>query len=192
MRTVLKRKIISSDTITAIAATVIALLALFTSIWQGATSREHNRLSVKPHLDIAWIGDTANEWGIRIDNAGIGPAEILEFEVSIDGTRNIEWDTESWWTVINTLWPKQIPGEERPYFVLLRPGNALREGRELFLLKFGPTDSWQYCPLKRLSVRIKYQSIYGDRFELKSDASKHPYFQGCTERITIPSSGRVR
>jgi hypothetical protein len=61
MRTGLTRIRISSDTVTAIAATVIALLALIVSIWQGVTSREHNRLSVKPHLDIAWIGDTSNE-----------------------------------------------------------------------------------------------------------------------------------
>jgi hypothetical protein len=191
MKTNSLQKKLSPDTITAIAATVVALLALSVSLWQGIISREHNRLSVKPHLDIAWIGDTTGNGGIRIDNAGIGPAEILKFEIIIDGKHNIDWDKESWETIIHELWPQQH-GKRKPYYVLLRPGDVLKEGRVLYLLKFCSSDDGSFCPMKRLSVRIEYQSIYGERFQVKANASDHPYFQSCDESITFPSSGRIK
>ena len=69
-----------SDDIPAIASGFIALLALFTTMYQSHLSRKHNRLSVKPHIALHSEED-GNTFKIIIRNDGLGPAKIDTLEI---------------------------------------------------------------------------------------------------------------
>lgn len=67
------------------AATIlIAVLAVFTSIWSACESRKHNRLSFKPNLSIASaFTNSPSQNGVYLDSNGPGPALIKSFAVYI-------------------------------------------------------------------------------------------------------------
>lgn len=76
-----------------VSAPVIALCALFLTMYQASLQRKHHQLSVKPHITTFAYTDVKDKIGtIRIDlmNNGLGPAFIDKFtyyegeEVCID------------------------------------------------------------------------------------------------------------
>ena len=70
------------NALTAIVAVFIGICALGVSLWQGLETRKNYILSVTPAIKI--IGDWREESeypGIYIQNKGIGPAIIKEFEI---------------------------------------------------------------------------------------------------------------
>ncbi|WP_341501924.1 hypothetical protein [Gallaecimonas sp. GXIMD4217] len=68
-----------------IAVTVIAIIALVVSIWQGVVTREHNRLSLKPYLlsNPVVTGDKGRD-GVFVSNDGVGPAFIKSAKIIIN------------------------------------------------------------------------------------------------------------
>ena len=70
-------KLTASDRI-ALASILIALCAMFLTLWEGREVRRHNRLSVtpilRPYVDLLDSGA-----GIFLENIGFGPATIREF-----------------------------------------------------------------------------------------------------------------
>jgi hypothetical protein len=72
------------------AGIIIALLAFFATFWQAYISRRHNRLSVIPNLT-TWTHQDDHEDGhhLSVDllNNGVGPANIKEFKVYVDGVQ---------------------------------------------------------------------------------------------------------
>ena len=69
--------------ITSICAIVIALAALFVSVWSGVQTRKHNRLSVRPNLRVNYYDHSERPLSILISNDGLGPALIYDFSISI-------------------------------------------------------------------------------------------------------------
>ena len=67
----------------ALSAMIVAVFALFVTIWDSYQSRKHNRLSVKPFLGIGV--DIHEKVEFTLSNQGIGPAVIKEFSVYFDG-----------------------------------------------------------------------------------------------------------
>jgi hypothetical protein len=54
------------------------------AVWQGFLSRQHNRLSVRPHLQLtSYLGSPPLR--LSIANVGIGPAYIRNVRVRVDG-----------------------------------------------------------------------------------------------------------
>jgi len=75
----------------AVASTFIALCALGISVWTGFLTRQHNRLSVMPKLEIYKNFD--DEWsGLYISNLGFGPAKLVEFKIWVDNESVSGWD----------------------------------------------------------------------------------------------------
>lgn len=154
----------SADTVTAICAAVIAMLALFASAWQGYETRRHNQLSVMPHLDI--FGPNIefddeyqqNFLGLVLDSAGLGPARIVEYSLLVDGDRFTEKDISS-----DKLLGR-LPAKSKVWW--LQPGDALVVGRRRFVFAI-PSDSSDsnrqefFQALQRVRVVIKYESFYG-------------------------------
>jgi len=54
---------------------LVALLALFVSIWQIRVTHEHNQLTVQPYLDYH-IEQTDSTLAVEFSNEGFGPAII--------------------------------------------------------------------------------------------------------------------
>lgn len=74
------------EMIIAISSVVIALCALGTSFWQGYTTRQHNKLSVKPSLNLGYsLSKHSSFIGIEIKNTGIGPLIIKNATISKGG-----------------------------------------------------------------------------------------------------------
>lgn len=75
-----------TDDISTYASLFVATLALFTSLWQGHTSRKHNILMVKPLLEGHSSHDKNNStYSLEIRNDGLGPAIITAARIYRDG-----------------------------------------------------------------------------------------------------------
>src|SRR5687767_14553435 len=65
---------------------VIAICAFIATFWQAYLSRKHNRLSVKPQLEISsGFNFNDQEYYINILNNGLGTALITKIQLVIDG-----------------------------------------------------------------------------------------------------------
>jgi hypothetical protein len=73
-----------STELLSILAFFVAVIALFTSIWQGIIARTHNRKSVRPIPDL-YLGNFINQVQICVRNYGIGPLLVKNFSVSGSG-----------------------------------------------------------------------------------------------------------
>lgn len=145
---------------------MVAVIALSVSIWQGWTTRTHNRKSVIPRLNIEARTLIDEDSGYGVHNVGLGPAEIEDMQIFVDG--------------------KQIPGtgEERATQMLkalglhvrgmsimwLGRGTLLPAGKMFWFIRL-PKDLVSDATIdmmgpafKRIRVVIKYSSIYGDIF----------------------------
>jgi hypothetical protein len=63
--------------VTAAAAVVVAVIALFISVWEAVTSRRHNRLSVRPLVCMELC--TTDHMSLVLNNNGLGPAVIMRY-----------------------------------------------------------------------------------------------------------------
>ena len=63
---------------------IIALCALFTSVWQAKITKQHNKLTVKPYLDFSIVQDN-EEHKVSISNQGFGPAIIKKVKFRYNG-----------------------------------------------------------------------------------------------------------
>lgn len=83
----------SAETVIAVAATVIALGSLWVSWAQTRAARLHNRQSVRPLLRIRRIRQD-DMVGLKLVNAGLGPAVVTRSVVRLDGAAAGEWNRE--------------------------------------------------------------------------------------------------
>jgi hypothetical protein len=141
------------------AVCLIALAALVLAVWEANQQRRHNRLSVAPKLRINCVTDSNSRlFGLVLSNCGFGPALVKSFEVTIDGSPlptprlhtlasvlSIE-DLLSW------AFPNEDdvvkPGEDLPLF-----GTYAKRGVDLGRMKVA---------LKRIGIRVRYESLYGE------------------------------
>ncbi len=158
--------VLSPETVIAICAVGIALLALFVSIWQGAVSRRHSRLSVKPHLRIDWTidGESPQERVIVVlSNSGLGPAVIGGFTWVLDG-EPVAGSADSVPDRIANrleLWDCDLRSFS-PY-----AGDAMSPGERHRILEAtaSPLRDCDYLAraLGRVSIDIDYASMYEER-----------------------------
>ena len=67
-------------------ALAVSLVAVFISIWQGFKTQQHNRKVVMPQVVTYTTNDPFNtDWGIFLQNEGLGPAFIDFHKVTLDG-----------------------------------------------------------------------------------------------------------
>ena len=72
-----RNKKISSDKIVSYSAIIIAMASIFVANWQGIETRNHNRLSVRPKLEIIFESGK-DSFGYYLLNNGLGPAIVTE------------------------------------------------------------------------------------------------------------------
>jgi len=75
---------ISSDKIVSISAIIIAVASIVVTTWQGLETRRHNRLSVRPKLEIIFESGK-DSFGYKLMNNGLGPAIVTGKKIFIDG-----------------------------------------------------------------------------------------------------------
>ncbi len=148
------------------AVVIIAVSAVVVSVWQGRISekhleiaREHNRLTVKPYLDFFTGWENENKWVIILSNEGIGPAIVKSIEYSYDNKTYTHWDA-----VLEAAGIKAI----RLGSVNIGNNSPIAVEKVIDYLSLRRVEDADRKPFG-ISVLIKYESIYGDPFELKFD-----------------------
>ncbi|WP_405932568.1 hypothetical protein [Streptomyces sp. NBC_00827] len=151
---------VNSDTITAISATAIALCSLWLGYSQIKATRLHNRQSVRPLLVMRRVkGYEDHKAGLRIINAGLGPAIVTNSVVRLDGEDIGHWNPHAHDRVAENL-------PVRPKVYSLRPGAVVLAGQSAFLLhldEFSEDEHGWFWELitQRLVIEIHYESLYG-------------------------------
>ncbi|MEU7981578.1 hypothetical protein AB0B63_24000 [Micromonospora sp. NPDC049081] len=149
-----------ANSITAISATVIAIASLAVSITEARASRRHNFQSVRPLLSLDCLRTDGGLTGIRIQNAGLGPAIIRKATLYLDSEEVGPWEKQAVDPLRGTfaVWPN---------FTSLRRGKPIPVGRELIILaveSYDPArddDFWE-AVTQRIRIHVQYESIYGN------------------------------
>lgn len=159
-----------------ISGLVIALCAFFATMYQAFLSRKHNRLSVRPHLNLD--ADLKNEpigtvYSFRVTNCGIGPALIVDRYFTVDGVR-FPFDGHGADEVSALV--SQVLARKYSYQLLehglpainsaLAPGETFNIARiSVPILNSLMRDAVE-AEIDRIDVVISYRSMYDERFEL--------------------------
>ncbi|MBN2093380.1 hypothetical protein JW964_27395 [candidate division KSB1 bacterium] len=155
----------SVDKILSISAIVIALTSVCISIWEGMETRKHNRLSVRPKLEIVF-STTKDDFGYVLVNKGLGPAIISDRKIYIDG----EEMKENGFTGFDDLISKLNLGQRHVTAIgTTGPGKMLRAGEseKIIKLEILPGDNLEKllrAIYKRVEIEVSYVSMYQEPF----------------------------
>lgn len=156
-----------------IVSVIIAFCALGFTIWQGAQTKRHNKLSVMPHLTTWTHSDNSkNIYVIELLNNGIGPALIKSFQIQVDGHTINGEGTEPIIKTLKILFPGYQYSSRQSF---LNRGYMMtaKESRPLVIVQFAATkipsqDEVDHA-IKRTRLMISYASIYGDEFQFDTN-----------------------
>jgi hypothetical protein len=151
---------VDASTIVAICATAIAVASLAVSVYEARASRRHNRLSVRPLLELRASFRRGQTAGLQLVNAGLGPAVITRTVLRLDGAPLGPFDEATVNRVregLATVWPAAVTFDT---------GSILATDYERFLLGIDAYNRDDHAELAilircRLGVELHYQSIYG-------------------------------
>lgn len=150
-------------------AELIALCALFFTLYQTLATRKHNRLSVKPHLCFfTYKTFKDNETVIKatLHNNGLGPALIKTFQFYLDQEAFDVKDEDDFELQLNKVLESN---EYKMDFSRLGEKYAMKAGeeRDIVTIQTPITDKeiikkWLKA-LERLDLEINFESMYGDK-----------------------------
>lgn len=162
----------SPEVIAAIGSASIALCALIFSIWQAKVARDHNKISVRPHLTTWTNKDHDNgAFSVYVLNNGIGPALIKKYEIRVDGKIMSGDGTAPMENALKHLFSGQPYQSHNAY---MAPGFSLgakescRVTSFQFLQGFNLNSEQVDHAFNRADLIIEYESFYGEKFILDS------------------------
>jgi len=162
-----------------ILALVVSIFALGISAVQLNDAAKATAVSVMPAVDIVLIRGMggANNSGFKIDNAGTGPAEVVSFELFVDGTKVEAESNLLWSTALNQVGFSEARKSELRY-IYYPPGVMLSSGYEGFALSppktngyFGAFTFEEGNMLERISLKIVYKALSGKQCSTKLNPS---------------------
>lgn len=160
---------------------IIALLALFVAIWSMVSSRNHNKLSVRPHLYESIERDSVNFiCGFYIANKGLGPAFIKSTTYYIDGNE-VEFKD-----LVNVV--EKIPSEFGVFINRIKQGSAISKDEKLSIIEIrwdclkyelpknketrkriaDDVKNFSRQLSRRLGIVVEWESSYGEKGQLQS------------------------
>jgi hypothetical protein len=148
----------NASIVVAICAVVIAVLSLAVSVYEARATRRHNRISVRPSLELRVGLSQGRLAGLQLINAGLGPAVVTRAILTLDGEPLGEFSEDS----VNVLRGRL---SVRPAAVTFRKA-ILATDYNQFLLSvesFDRTEHAEFADLlrHRLGLEIHYESLYG-------------------------------
>ena len=149
-----------TEKIAQLSVVLIAICAVAVSVWQGQISQrqlkltqEHNRLTVKPYIDITrFTNSTEGTVEVNISNQGFGPAIIKKFELIFDGQSYDNW---------NALLDAAQLNTGIRFLNNYSNGSILASGKEEVLMRIVTTFDH-----KAITIKIGYESIYEEPGEI--------------------------
>jgi hypothetical protein len=160
----------NASVVVAICATVIAVLSLAVSVSEARATRRHNRISVRPFLELRVGLSQGSTAGLQLRNAGLGPAVITRTVLTLDDELLGDFGEAS----VSMLRSKL---SVRPAAVTFRR-TILDSDYDQFLLSvesFDRTEHAEFADLlrHRLGLQIHYESLYGGE-GYKTERTPHP------------------
>lgn len=136
---------------------VVSVCALAATLWQGYAIQKHNRLMVQPILDSELNTELDGNWVLLVQNSGLGPARVTRADILVDG--------------------KPQPSTAAAARALGLDTSCMGSGslvhfyrvnqRQMVLSSAGPACALKpeqlEALLKRLSITLHYESLYGDK-----------------------------
>lgn len=159
--------VLNTDRILSLSAILISAVALIVAIWQGAVSREHNRLSVKPNiLLVPVLEGKGGKNGIYITNAGLGPGIIKRAILKINDTE-FDLTKNTWPEILKQIGIKPICFSQS----WLPVGSTIMAAEEVALIKV-TREELGACYLeavklitkRSIKITIHYLSMYKEDF----------------------------
>lgn len=157
----------TASDIIATSAAIIALASLYVAIQQTALTRTHNRLSVRPFLEIYRKQFDNEPIEYSVENRGIGPAIIKSFHVLVDDKEVAAPDGNSIYAAMDKLsFDRSIVGGH-----LFGSNEVLKAGQEIVVVRFPTSGDDQSLhkellgKLPRMKFKIRYESIYEEKYE---------------------------
>ena len=157
----------NSNTVIAVAASVIALLALFVSIQQGCESRKHNRLSVRPAINfVIDISKDTSHPEVLLMNKGLGPGIMKEVQIKVDDNWLAVHSMKDWLNALQRLGLNV----ERVKWTAIGIGTVIAPNDQVPLLTMvdgpkGESNNEKFRSfLENVKIRIRYESMYADTF----------------------------
>lgn len=160
---------LGAEDVIAIAAVLVAIFALVATVWQGWTARKHNRMSVRPALDYIDMRDSPAALGLAIVNRGLGPAIVDGIEITVDGQKFVQMDSEYKAFVAHRVHNYGADGQ----FQSLASGSPISVGQSIVLFRIQvPHERDERLLaatrfLSRIEFQIAYSSMYGERYTLR-------------------------
>jgi hypothetical protein len=155
-------------------ATIIALVALATGVYQAKLSRDQAKAAVWPYLISGNSGE--NGYARIVQNVGLGPAIVGSFEIHVDGT-----PMHSWREVADSLHvPISFKGSRSTTF---RHGLVVPIGANIHLIELPDSADILLIRshLSHLRTYICYCSLYDDCWALDSDISTPNKVKACKD-----------
>lgn len=155
------------------ATNIIALCALVATFWQADLSRRHNRLAVKPHIEIARGFDfNKQEYCVNMLNNGLGPALVTKIQLLVDGKEVNTQNSEAICDVISKVFHLY---NYKQYYSIISGSYMMKPEEEKTFLKVELLSSLTEFPVtssdeiieinSRMEVKISYESMYGEKFK---------------------------
>ncbi len=161
---------------TAIASIVIAACALVATTVQGMQNRKHNRLSLRPFL--VAVGDIDRKdnvvyFDFQLTNRGVGPAIIKEIELLFNDKVVSSNDYKSYNVFLRNEMRQFV--DEKIGFIDCGDVMSVENKQRMWTLKYPDTKNNSDF-VGKLSLRIKYQSIYKGKifiYDSRDDIKAH-------------------
>lgn len=153
---------------------ILSICAIFLTVYQAAQTRQHNRLSVRPHLvwDIRKIwGDTCVEVCFSLHNKGVGPAIIkdryfLLNERRFEGEEPDEVQSLAH-SLIGTSFDFHLHHHGLPGIgAALTAGSDFLVAHVVFVGTNRPDEKQLNDIMERAQFKAKYESLYRETFEI--------------------------
>ena len=155
-------------------ATLIALVALGTGLYQAKLSRDQAKAAVWPYLISGNSGE--NGYSRIVQNVGLGPAIIGAFEVHVDNV-----PVHSWKEAAESLHVKLTFAGSRS--TTFRHGLVAPVGANIHLVELPDSADVRLVRsrVSHLRTTICYCSLYGDCWTLNSDIAEPSKVKVCRD-----------
>ena len=154
---------LNPEMLVGISAVIIGVCALAVSLYETSLMRQEQRASVLPYVELArsytLVGDPDDERQSRLwfiaQNVGIGPAQVRDFRVTVDGELQPTWEAAI----------QALLGIDRQ----ISYGHSVINGRTIpvegFIKMFELNEPALARDIVRESHRLDYQACYCSFFD---------------------------
>jgi hypothetical protein len=159
------RRSATASTIAAVSATVAAVAAVVIAMWDNVQSRQHNRLSVLPYVDIVLTRNDYADGELTIENQGTGPAIIQGMTIRVARPGGRDTAFSEWGPAAPLL---RASGAQLNGWSDLDSTAAIGVQQQKPLLRFQVSDTTGGVDhfsrfIATFSVEVRYASVYGQR-----------------------------